>query len=44
MPVRTVYKLKSQLRVVNKLCRIEELKRLKELDSPQQTIADVFNI
>ena len=44
MPVRTVYKLKSKLRVVNKLCRMEELKRLKELDSRQQTVADVFNI
>ena len=44
MPVRTVYKLKFKLRVVNKLRRMEELKRLKELDSPQQTVADVFNI
>ena len=44
MPVRTVYKLKFKLRVVNKLCRMEDLKRLKELESPQQTVADVFNI
>ena len=44
MPVRTAYKLKFKLRVVNKLRRMEELKRLKELDSPQQTVADVFNI
>ena len=44
MPVRTVYKLKFKLQVVNKLRRMEELKRLKELDSPQQTVADVFTI
>ena len=44
MPVRTVYKLKFKLWVVNKLRRMEELKRWKELDSPRQTIADVFNI
>ena len=44
MPVRTVYKLKFKLRVVNKLHSMEELKRLKELDSPKQTVADAFNI
>ena len=44
MPGRTVYKLKFKLQVVNKLRRIGELKRLKEADSPQQTVADVFNI
>ena len=44
MPVRRVYELKFKLRVVNKLRRMEELKRLKELDSPQQTVADAFNI
>ena len=44
MPVRTVYKLKFELWVVNELRSMGKLKRLKELDSPQQTIADVFNI
>ena len=44
MPVRTGDKPKFRVRVVNKLRCMEELKRLKELDSPQQTVADVFNI
>ena len=44
MSVRTVYKLKFKIPVVNNLRRMEELKRLKELDSPQQTVPDVFNI
>ena len=44
MPVRTVYKMKFKLQVVNKLHYMEELKRLKEVDSPQQTAVDVLNI
>ena len=44
MPFREVYNLKFTLWVAKKLRRMEEVKRLKELDSPQQTVADAFNM